>query len=298
MRRLIINADDFGLTSGVNRAIIEAHQQGVVKSSTLMANGPAFDNAVTCARALPSLAVGCHILLVDGDPVLPPTEVPSLLAAKDAVSFPAGLTTLARRALAGRIDPRQIETEALAQIRKIQNAGIRVSHFDTHKHTHIFPWVLRPLLKAARARGVPALRNPFPPLDELPWSVLLSRVGLWKRYAQLKFLRRFASDFQRAVKRAGLFTTDGTIGIAVTGTLDVKLFCHIVESLPEGTWEFVCHPGYDDADLHATRTRLKASRRREFEVLTSAAAKDVLIRRGIELVSFRDLAPPPRPGGI
>jgi chitin disaccharide deacetylase len=295
VRRLIINADDFGITAGVNRAIVAAHQDGVVTSTTLMATGCTFDDAVTRARTVPRLAVGCHLVLVDGEPLLSPTEIPTLVAAKSATCFPCGLSAFAVRAFAGRIDPQEIEAEALAQLRKVQNAGIAVSHFDTHKHTHMFPSVLRPLLKVARARGVPAVRNPFPPMQELPISVLLSRVGLWKRHVQLKLLRRFAADFQLAVKRAGLFTTDGTIGIAATGSLDVKLFCHIIECLPEGTWEFVCHPGYHDADLQAVRTRLKASRTREFEVLTSGVAKEVLMRHGIELISFRDLAPARQP---
>ena len=290
MRRLIINADDFGLTCGVNRAIVEAHERGVITSATLMANGPAFSEAVAAAKTVPSLAVGCHVVLLDGNPLLLPKEIGSLMrGAGNGSTFRHGLAGFAVQALAGHIEPRQIEAEATAQIRKIQAAGISVSHFDTHKHTHMFPAVLRPLLAAASASGVYAVRNPFPPLSELPLAVLLSRVGLWKRHAQLKFLRRFAADFQHAVKETGLFTTDGTIGIAVTGSMDNELFRLIIETLPEGTWEFVCHPGHHDAELEATRTRLKASRLREFEVLTSASAKEVLARNGIELISFRDL---------
>ena len=291
MRRLIINADDFGLTSGVNRAIAEAHQHGVVTSATLMANGPAFAEATALAKTAPSLQVGCHIVFLDGSPVLPGSEVPSLLnRSKDCPRFPHELTRFAARALTGRIDPRQIEAEAVAQIRKIQSAGIFISHFDTHKHTHIFPAVLRPLLRAAVACGVRALRNPFPPLGTVPLAVLLSRPTLWKRSAQLNYLRRFASQFRRAVHEAGLFTPDGTLGVALTGILDEHLFQLVAERLPEGTWEFVCHPGYDDAELQATRTRLKASRMRELQVLTSPAVSHILERQGIELISFRDLA--------
>lgn len=294
MRRLIINADDFGLTSGVNRAIAETHQHGVVTSATLMANGPAFAQATALAKTAPSLHVGCHIVFLDGSPILPPSEVLSLLdRTKDCPRFPHGLTGFAVRALTGRIDPQQIEAEAVAQIRKIQSAGIFVSHFDTHKHTHIFPAVLRPLLRAAVACGVRALRNPFPPLGTIPLAVLLSRPTLWKRSAQLKFLRRFASQFRRAVHEAGLFTSDGTLGVAQTGTLDEHLFQLIAKRLPEGTWEFVCHPGYNDAELQAAPTRLKASRMRELQVLTSPAVKHILEIQGIELISFRDLAAEP-----
>lgn len=210
--------------------------------------------------------------------------------AKDGSSFPGGLATFTARALTGRIDPEQVEIEATAQFRRIQAAGISVSHFDTHKHTHMFPTVLRPLLKAAATCGVRAVRNPFPPLGEMPLGVLLSRAGLWKRYAQLRFLHRFASDFRQAVEGAGLFSPDGTVGVAVTGSLNQELFRLIVESLPEGTWEFVCHPGYHDTELDGVRTRLKASRQRELEILTSSAAREVIARERIELISYRELA--------
>jgi len=291
VRRLIINADDFGLTSGVNCGIVEAHRHGVVTSTTLMANGPAFAEAATMAQTVPSLAIGCHVVLLDGSPLLSPSEVPTLLSrANESPRFFQGLSGFAARALAHRIDPRQIEAESTAQIRKIQSAGISIFHFDTHKHSHIFPAVLRPLLRAAVACGIRALRNPFPPLGAVPLAVLLSRPGLWKRSAQLKFLRRFAIQFRLAVQEAGLLTPDGTLGVALTGKLDEHLFQMIATHLPEGTWELVCHPGYHDAELQATKTRLKGSRPRELQVLTSTAAKDILERRGIELISFRDLA--------
>jgi chitin disaccharide deacetylase len=289
--RLIINADDFGLTSGVNRGILEAHQRGVVTSATLMANGRAFSDASTLAKSASGLSVGCHVVLVDGCPLLPAPEVATLVTTGDRnAHFRHGLAGFAAGVLAGKIDPDQIEAEAAAQIRKIQAAGVAVSHFDTHKHTHLFPAVLRPLLRAATKCGVRALRNPFPPHSVVPLPLLFSIPGLWKRYAQLKYLRRFAEQFRLAVQAAGQFTTEGTLGVAITGHLDTRLFQTIVERLPEGTWEFVCHPGYNDAELEATRTRLKASRERELEVLTSTEAKAALSRLGVEAISFRDLA--------
>lgn len=292
MRRLIINADDFGLTSGVNRGILEAYQRGVVTSATIIANGPAFSEASTLAKSVPGLGVGCHVVLVDGCPLLPASEIATLAAAGEKnAHFHGRLAGFAARVLAGKIDPDQIEAEATAQIRKIQAAGVSVSHFDTHKHTHLLPAVLRPLLRAATKCGVRALRNPFPPDSVVPLPVLFSRIGLWKRYAQLKYLRRFAAQFRLAVREAGLFTTDGTLGVATTGHLNRHLFQTIVERLPEGTWEFVCHPGYNDADLQATHTRLKASRARELEVLSSTEARLALTRQDVELISFRDLAP-------
>ena len=187
--------------------------------------------------------------------------------------------------------PDEITAEAAAQIRKIQSAGIVVSHIDTHKHTHLFPKVLRPLLRAAADCGVRALRNPFGPRLPLQSSRLLSRPGLWMRYAEVRVLGSFAGKFREAVDREGFITPDGTLGIVVTGALDETLFHAIARSIPEGTWEFVCHPGYNDADLQASKTRLRESRETELRVLTLPAAREVLAQEGIELISYRELAP-------
>jgi predicted glycoside hydrolase/deacetylase ChbG (UPF0249 family) len=195
------------------------------------------------------------------------------------------------RALAGRLDASEIEAEASAQIRKLQSAGISVSHIDTHKHTHLFPAVLRPLLRAARGCGVHAVRNPFGPRSPLKSSELLKRPNLWTRYAEVRILRPLASKFRDAAKREGMVTPDGTLGIVVTGALDEKLFSSIAEIIPPGTWEFVCHPGYNDDDLKSAKTRLRESRETELRVLTMPEARELLLRQGIELISYRELLP-------
>ena len=291
MRRLIINADDFGLTSGVNRAILEAHQRGIVTSATLMAGGHAFEQAVEGARGAQQLSVGCHVVLVDGDPLLPPEQVPTLLANHKKLHFRGGIGELAAAALRGRLDSAQVEAEAAAQFGKLRAAGVALSHFDSHKHAHMFPAILRPLLRAARACGVRALRNPFAPVRPLAFAHLLRRPRLWKRYSEVMGLRRLLDNFRRAVQEAQMITTDGTFGVVTTGALDEKLFESIVGSIPEGTWEFVCHPGYNDAELSTVRTRLRESRQQELQVLTSAAARESLQRHGVELISWRQLAP-------
>jgi predicted glycoside hydrolase/deacetylase ChbG (UPF0249 family) len=172
---------------------------------------------------------------------------------------------------------------------KLQAAGLTLSHFDTHKHAHMFPAILRPLLRAARACGVRALRNPFAPLKPLAFAHLLRRPRLWKRYSEVKALRRLLDNFRQAVQEEQVLTTDGTFGIVSTGALDQRLFEAIVGSIPEGTWEFVCHPGYNDAELDTVRTRLRASREQELRVLTSEVAKQILRRHGVELISWTQL---------
>jgi chitin disaccharide deacetylase len=289
VRWLIINADDFGFTSGVNRAIIEAHTRGVVTSSTLMATGRAFAEAVALARTVPQLSIGCHVVLIDGVPVLQEGQIPSLIQSNGSRRFRDSLKTFAMRALCGRMNPEEIEAEAGAQIGKLQASGIAVSHFDAHKHTHLFPAILRPLLRAAAANGVRAVRNPFGPRLPLRSNELFVRPNLWTRYAELHILSRFAAKFRATVHGEGFSTPDGSLGVEVTGSLDEKLFHAIARSVPEGTWEFVCHPGYNDADLEAAHTRLRKSRETELGLLTLPAARDVLQKEGVELISYRDL---------
>jgi hopanoid biosynthesis associated protein HpnK len=286
VRRLIINADDFGLTPGVNRAIAEAHEQGVVTSATLMANSFAFDEAVRIAKSSPRCSIGCHLVLLDGKPLVDPARLTSLVNGKEGNSFRDGITGFAVRALSGRIDSDQVEAEATAQIRKLQSHGINVSHVDSHKHTHMFPAVLHGILRAARTCGVNAIRNPF---DVVAANFVRAQRGLWKRYAQMKTVRGLARHFRRAVAKAGLRTPDGTLGIVATGHLDPHLFCKIADHMPEGTWELVCHPGYLDADLVSISTRLRQSRLRELAVLISPDTRAVLEKRGVELISYRDL---------
>ena len=290
MRRLIVNADDFGYTSGINRAIVEAHSRGVVTSSTLMATGAAFSEAVQLAKALPELSTGCHVVLIDGEPILDAESIPSLADSKlPQAQFRNSLKAFALRAVSGRINSDEVEAESTAQIRKLQAAGIVVSHIDTHKHTHLFPAILRPVLSAAAARGVKAVRNPFGPRRPLRANELLARPNLWTRWAEVRLLRTFAGKFHDAVAKRGFTTPDGTLGIEVTGTLDETLFHALAQNIPDGTWEFVCHPGYNDAALKAANTRLRESRETELQVLTMPDAREILSQNGIELISYRDL---------
>jgi hopanoid biosynthesis associated protein HpnK len=277
--RLIVNADDFGLTPGVNRAIVELHQAGVLTSATLMAKAGATSEAIAMARATPTLGVGCHVVLVDGDPVLPPAEVASLIDQKTG-RFPVSLAVFLTRLFTGRIRSAEIEAEAAAQIARLQDAGLRLTHIDTHKHTHMFPPVLRPVLRAARAAGIGAVRNPFEP----EWAVRATPRASLERVGEVFVLRRLGPFFQRLIARERFVTTDGTIAVVGTGTLNSDAVRSLLGELPEGTWELVTHPGYNDADLDRIRTRLRASREIERQALT--AIRDF---PAVDLISFGDL---------
>ena len=281
--RLIVNADDFGLTSGVNRAIVELHQTGVLTSTTLMAKASATGEAIALALQNPSLGIGCHIVLVDGEPVLPPREISTLIDSRTGCFAPK-LTTFISRLFTSRIRSAEIEAEAAAQIALLQHRGLCLTHIDTHKHTHMFPAVLRPVLRAAAKAGILAVRNPFEP----EWAVYASPRASILRSAEVFALRRFGPYFRRILSEEGLSTTDGTIAVAATGVVNTDTVRSLLRQLPSGTWELVTHPGYNDADLDKIQTRLRASRDIERNALHAISEFPA-----VDLISFAALNPSP-----
>jgi predicted glycoside hydrolase/deacetylase ChbG (UPF0249 family) len=285
MKRLIINADDFGLAPGVNRAIVELQQAGALSSATLMANGPFFSPAVYMAFAQPALAVGCHVVLVDGTPCLRPAEVPSLVDPRNPSSFRTTVGSFFADMLRGRIREEEIEAEAVAQIRRIRSSGITVSHIDSHKHVHAFPRVLAPLLRAARQCGVRCVRNPFEPW----WSLKATRPAGTVRRMQVHVMRTQGRAFTRLTREHGMITADGSMGLLATGVLDDSVLRSLLRAMPSGTWELVCHPGYSDRALDEARTRLRASREVERSALLEVIPEAVRNDSGLALIDFHQL---------
>jgi len=271
-RQLIINADDFGFTRDVNEGIVEAHEKGILTSTTLMANGEAFVDAVHRARNTPTLDVGAHLVLVGGDSLIPPYQrlpatVPELLAA------------IAARRL-------RIYDELVAQVRRILAAGIPLSHLDTHKHTHLLPPVLDAVARIAREFGIPWVRRPF----DFPMGVLPPGVSWLRRTSNdgLRFLRK---RFDLVLARHGCRTTDHFAGFQLTGLLRTRELARLIRSLPPGLTEFMCHPGRCGEDLQGAPTRLKESRERELEALLAQEAREALREAQVELIAFPRLEP-------
>jgi hopanoid biosynthesis associated protein HpnK len=277
--RLIVNADDFGLTAGVNRAVAELHNAGVLTSATLMARAGATSEAVNLALLTPTLGVGCHIVLADGEPVLAPREIPTLVDQKTG-RFPQTLSAFLSRLFTGRIATEEIEAEATAQIDLLKSQGLKLTHVDSHKHTHMFPAVLRPVLHAARAAGIRAVRNPFEPA----WAVHATAGAKLARCFEVSLLRKMESYCRNIIAQAGFATTEGTIAVVGTGVMTAATVRSLLSAMPGGTWELVTHPGYNDADLAKVRTRLRASRDAERQALLAIGEFPQ-----IELTSFGGL---------
>jgi predicted glycoside hydrolase/deacetylase ChbG (UPF0249 family) len=264
-RQLIVNADDFGFTRDVNEGIVEAHRHGILTATTLMANGDAFEDAVARSREAPSLDIGCHLVLVQGRSVVDPNRL-----------LPATLQELARSLMRREFG---VYEEIAAQIRKILAAGVRPSHLDTHKHTHLFPPVLEAVARAAREFEIPGVRRPFVFGIDRAARITKRTVTIGMRLMRPRFAR--ALD--------GLRTTDHFAGFQITGTLTNASLAETLERLPEGLTEFMCHPGKCGPELRGAATRLKESRERELAALLAPETRRVIEQRGIQLVSYRQL---------
>ena len=265
MIQLIVNADDFGFTRDVNAGIVEAHRYGILTATTLMANGNAFEDAVALARENPSLDVGCHLVLVQGRSVSDPSR-----------ALPSTVMDLVRALMKHELP---LYEEAVAQVQKLIDAGIRPSHIDTHKHTHLLPPVLNAVARVAREFEIPWVRRPFDFGIDAGTRATKRLVALGMRIMRPGFAGALSE----------LRTTDHFAGFQITGTLDKGSLAATLGRLPEGLTEFMCHPGKLGPELRSASTRLKESREIELAALVSPETRQVIEQRGIELTNYRQL---------
>jgi predicted glycoside hydrolase/deacetylase ChbG (UPF0249 family) len=261
-----VNADDFGFMPDVNEGIVEAHRQGILTATTLMANGAAFDDAVRLARQTPTLDIGCHLVLVSGTSLL--TGKPYPLTVSQLV------VAMAKREI-------RIYDELAAQVRRIVAAGVRPTHLDTHKHTHLAPPVLDAVARLAEEFDIRWVRRPF----DLPLNAAKGAVPVLTRMTStgLGFLRK---RFHRVLQRHRCRTTDHFAGFQITGRFRTPELVMLLGVIPEGSTELMVHPGRCREPLRNARTRLKESREHELEALLAPEARQALERHGIELVNY------------
>ncbi len=284
LRRLIVTGDDFGLAVEVNEAIELAHREGILTAASLMVGAPAAEDAVQRARRLPSLAVGLHVVVVRGRPVLPAEQIPDLVDGTGMLSTDlvgAGIRFASRPAAA-----RQLESEIRAQFERFRQTGLALDHADAHNHMHFHPAVLRILIAVGRDYGLRAIRVP----RESPvrsWRA--ARGGLALRLGASLFLRPWLTRMRRRVRKAGLISNDWVFGMNDDGRMDTGWLLRTIEELPEGVSEIGFHPaarGFDEAD-----PRTRAYRRtEELAALTSPLVATALRRRSVERTTFGALA--------
>jgi predicted glycoside hydrolase/deacetylase ChbG (UPF0249 family) len=265
VKTLVVNADDFGFTKGVNQGIIEAHRSGILTAATLMAapgeHDAAFDDAVRLAKDHSSLDIGCHLVLVGQPP------------------YPATVARLVRAVGLRRI---RIYEELVSQVRRILDAGLKPTHLDTHKHTHLLPPVLDAVARISEEFRIPWVRRPF----DLPLQA--GGVSPAKRLAS-RALSVVRGRFERVLAGHGCRFTDHFAGFQITGNYGPAELAALIRSLPEGVTEFMCHPGLCTSELRAARTRLKESREQELRALMAPEVRAALQEAQVRLASYRDL---------
>jgi predicted glycoside hydrolase/deacetylase ChbG (UPF0249 family) len=265
VRKLIVNADDFGFTRDVNQGIVEAHRNGILTATTLMAAGAgddmAFEDAVRLARETPTLDIGCHLVLVGEPP------------------FPSSVAQLIYAVARKRV---RIYDELASQVRRILDAGLHPTHLDTHKHTHLLPPVLDAVARISEDFKIPWVRRPF------DFPLTPEGVSAVKR-ATSKAMAAMRGYSARVLARHGCRSTDHFAGFQITGRYDAAGLTKLLRALPEGSTEFMCHPGLLGDELRAARTRLKESREQELRALTSPEVRACIQECGIQLTSYRDL---------
>ena len=287
MRNLIVNADDFCWTEGVNRGIVEAFRNGIVTSTSLLANGAAFAGGLETKRSAPGLGVGVHLNLSDGAPVAERETVTSLL--NDDGVFAGGPESLLLRRARRELLLTEVEREWDAQIEKVREAGIEPTHLDGHKHVHMLPGLFEIALRLAKRHAIGAIRVS---LEASSLRAALSsgekqRTGVvMKQGVQARGLKLLARDAREQAARAGIATADYFCGIAQTGELTLEGVMQFLKVLPEGTTELMCHPGYADAELQQTATRLQDSRQAELVILTDAGIRNLVASQGIRLIDY------------
>ncbi len=288
MKLLIVNADDFGLTEGVNQGILDVHRRGLVTSTSLLANGAAFHSAVVLARNTPALGVGIHLNLTDGQPIAPPSEIPSLLNA--AHTFASTTAQLARHLLVGTVQLAHIEREFRAQIEHVLAAGVMPTHLDGHQHVQAWPSIFAITVKLALEYGIRGIRCSAERMVN-PTSILTapSPARSMRQFVVSRALALLAAGQRMQAWQGGLACPAHFYGITQTGLLDVTHLETILRSVPEGTTEVMCHPGYSDRELQAVQTRLQSQREAEVDALTKPTIVALATRLGLTLGTYRDI---------
>jgi len=269
---------------------VEAHRHGLVTSTSLLANGRAWESALAVGHEYPELGIGAHLNLSDGPPIADAASVRGLL--NEAGQLEGGPESLLLRIARRKLRLKEVEREWDAQITKIKNAGISPTHLDGHKHVHMLPGLFGVALRLARKHGVGAIRIAH---EESRLRALLSSRGgkngvQLKQGVQARGLKLLAQDAREMAERAGIVATDYFCGIAQTGVMTREGVERLLGGLPNGTTELMCHPGYVDEELQGTPTRLQGSRQEELEILTDISIRKLVATKGIRLINYGFLA--------
>ncbi len=267
VKRLIVSADDFGLSREVNVAVERAHRDGILQSASLMVAAPFAQDAVLRAKSMPGLRVGLHLVLVNGRPALPPHCVAPLIDHDG--NFPSDLVAAGVRFFFRPGVRRALRAEIAAQFELYARTGLRLDHVNAQNHMHVHPTVLGILIAVGRDYGMRAVRVPDEPGDAA-------------------FLRPWLASMRRRLRRAGLLTNDRVLGIRHSGHMTRERVLALLDALPAGLSEMYFHPAtgpWEGVDSQIERYDFAG----ELHALTSPEVRAKIDALGIETTTYSDL---------
>jgi hopanoid biosynthesis associated protein HpnK len=281
VKRLVVTADDFGLSVPINEAVERAHCEGILSAASLMVGAPAVEDAVERAHKLPSLGVGLHLTLLNGRTVLPPDQIPGLVGPDGRFfgdPFRIGVALYVSRELR-----RQAKAEINAQFERFRGTGLRMDHINAHRHFHLHPVVLQSILDIAPHFGKPPVRTPLEPF--MP-SFIAGRSHVVSRFFNSLFYFAHTRRMHRRLREAGIPSNDHLFGLNDSGVLNEPLLLRLLDHLPDGVSEIYCHPAtrsWEGEDSLPVYYRPE----RELEALLSTTVKKAMERRGLRPLSYR-----------
>lgn len=279
MKKLIVNADDFGRHELINRAVEKAFNTGCLRSATLMAGGIAFDDAVSVAKKISGLGVGIHFTLANGNPVLPPKEIPSLVTEEGI--FHADYVKFLKRYLSGKISLAEVRSELAAQLDKIQRAGLNLTHVDSHQHLHHVPGIVEIVLELAQAAGIHSMRV----ANTKIFDGELDSLGKFVGRLGLGSLAKFAAH---SAHKKNFATPEHFAGIVAGESVSENFMLKLIENLRDGTTEVMLHPGTDNKILQ-NFCEWEHDFEEELAAVTSPKVLSLLDEKNISAVNFSAL---------
>jgi chitin disaccharide deacetylase len=276
VRTLAVTGDDFGFSRGVNRAIVEAHERGVLTSASLMVTGEAATEAVALARSRPDLAVGLHLVVSDGRGALPPGEIPGLV--DRAGHFRGSLLSAGLRYQFSGAARRELKREIRAQLQRFRDTGLPLSHVDGHHHMHLHPVILGVLVDLANEFRIPSIRLPS---EELGLALALDRGNTISKLLWSWVFGRLRRHGERRLREGGVGFSDRVYGLLATGRITEGYLLNLIPRITADHVEVYCHPAVSlPGELS---NGLPGSGPEEFAALVSDRVREAVRKSGFAL---------------
>jgi predicted glycoside hydrolase/deacetylase ChbG (UPF0249 family) len=278
MKKLVVSADDFGLTKSISEGTVKAYKDGIVTSINLLPTGRAFEESLYLLKELKLDGIGAHLSLTETSPIADPAKIPSLVTRKG--SFHANYISFFIDLFLGRIRMDSIYFELRSQLDRLKRVGVPINSINSHEHIHMMPSILNVFIDLAKEYNIPFIRYPHGDKLVSPYSL--------KKILKLAILAYFGHIVEGTVRKSGLNTTDNFLGIADSGNLMEDVLVRLLENMPEGTTELVCHPGFLSPEV-LERCIFQLNCESELASLTSRRVKKVIKDNGIKLITVGEI---------